>query len=134
MRTLQPEFIVVAVVRGHDNLIAGDYGVLVGRCGDAPIPKGTIFSAIYEYGYPNGLGALPVRLDENSVRLEVVEIQTYNRSFDQLGEGMTGSLIVRGDGLDRLRTGWVVGQAAASAISQGSVRSSSEPVIVSPRA
>lgn len=112
MKPLRSEFIVVGVVEGQDGLFPGRYCSLIGRCGDVPIAKGETFSAVYHYEprrYPDELGDEPIRDGENPVSLEVIAIQTHNRTFDQLGQGMTGTLVVRGEGLGRLAPGWVIG-------------------------
>jgi hypothetical protein len=117
MKTTSPEFIIVNVVCNEDNLLPGPYCVVVGRCGDSPIMKGDVFLAAYRYKtslYPEEMGDDPVRVEEVPVRLEVAEIQTHNRSFDQLGQGMTGQLFARGEGLDCLAPGWVIGQPVPS--------------------
>jgi hypothetical protein len=105
------------VVWNEDNTLPGPYAVVVGRCGDVPIRKGDVLHAAYRYKpgrYPEEMADTPVRLDQMAVRLEVAEIQTHNRSLELLGQGMTGALFVRGDGLDRLAPGWVIGQPAAA--------------------
>jgi hypothetical protein len=112
-----PEFIIVQVVQSEDNQLAGPYCVLVGRCGDEPISKGQVLSAVYRYKkrrYPDEMGNDPVREIERPVRLEVVEIQIHGRSFEQLGQGMTGALFVKGEGIDCLAPGWVLGQLVQS--------------------
>ncbi len=117
MKPLRSEFIVVGVVEGQDGLFPGHYCSLIGRCGDVPIPKGETFRAVYHYKprrYPDELGDEPIRDGENPVRLEVIAIRAHNRMFDQLGQGMTGTLVIRGEGLERLAPGWVIGHPVAA--------------------
>ena len=130
MKPTEPEFIVVGVVEGRDNLFQGEYRGLIGRCGGLDIPRGSRFSAVYQCEYPNGLGEEPVRVSEESVRLEVLGIQVMNRSLERMGRGMTGTLFVRGDGLDKLQPGWVVGDplvvSSCQDLPESSTASSSE--------
>ena len=77
------------------------------------------------------MGDEPVRIEEKPVRLEILEIQTHNRSFDKLGQGMTGALFVKGDGLDRLAPGWVIGEPVATQQANATLRPSPEPARVS---
>jgi hypothetical protein len=130
MKPTLPEFFIVHAVTSEDYGLPGPYCVVVGRCGDAPIPKGECFRAVYRYQrsrYPEEMGDEPVRIDETPVRLEVVEIQTHNRSFEQLGQGMTGALFLRGDGLERLAPGWVIGRPVAVESPGGSSQVTPQP-------
>lgn len=134
MKPTSPEFIIVQVVEGKENLRPGPYAVVVGRCGDLPLLKGQILSAVYRYKssrYPDEMGDDPIRIEERPVRLEIFEIQTHNRSFDELGQGMTGALLVKGDGLDRLAPGWVIGEPVAAQQASAALKPSPEPARVS---
>jgi hypothetical protein len=122
------EFLIDQVVWSKDNILPGEYAVLIGRCGGVPVRKGDVFHAAYRYKlgrYPDEMGEEPVRLDDAAVRLEVAEIQAHNRSLDLLGQGMTGAVFVRGEGLDRLAPGGVVGQPVA--VPTGSERVATAP-------
>lgn len=115
------EFLIDQVVWSEDNVLPGKYAALIGRCGGVPIRKGDVFHAAYRYDpgrYPEDMDKEPTRLDDRNVRLEVAEIQTLNRSLELLGNGMTAALFVRGEGLDRIEPGWVVGQPVAAVVDQ----------------
>ena len=134
MKPTSPEFIIVQVVESKGNLPPGPYAVVVGRCGDVPLLKGQILSAVYRYKsstYPDEMGDEPIRIEEKPVRLEILEIQTHNRSFDQLGQGMTGALLVKGDGLDRLAPGWVIGEPVEAQQTNAALWPSPEPACAS---
>ena len=47
MKPASPEFIIVQVVESKENRPPGPYAVVVGRCGDVPLLKGQILSAVY---------------------------------------------------------------------------------------
>ena len=99
-----------------DDVVTGESGAttVIGRCGDEPIRVGQIFDAVYRYKprrYPDQLGDPPVREVENASCLRVVCIHAYEQSLPLLGQGMTGSLVVEGEGLDRVAPGWVLGHA-----------------------
>lgn len=132
----KPEFLIDQVVWNEDNALPGPYAILVGRCGDFPIRKGDVLHAVYRYKtgrYPEEMADAPIRLDQTPVRLEISEIQTHNLSLDLLGQGMTAAIFVRGDGLDRLAPGWVIGEPLHSATPEVALRGSPEPAEVSPR-
>jgi len=81
------EFIVSGVVVGA----SGVYHV-IGRCGDLSIHVGDVFQQLEHPAEPN-----------QQVQLTVDRIQAYERSFEELGSGMTGTLDLRGAGVERLR-------------------------------
>lgn len=81
------EFIVNGFLEGF----AGELQV-IGRCGDAPIRVGEVFDRVRD----KVDGELPVKL-------EVAAIHAYGRLLAELGIGMTGTLDVRGEGVDLLR-------------------------------
>jgi hypothetical protein len=108
MRTKIYEFIV-------KDAVSGDTGHLsvIGRCGDVPIQVGDRFDVVYDYKphrFPEESGRMPVRHQEKPVSLRVVCIHAYQRSLPELGEGMTGSLALEGDGADQVRPGWILGR------------------------
>jgi hypothetical protein len=122
MRPLLFEFIVSAVATGE----TGQFHV-IGRCGDFPIQVGTDFDVVYKnkpYKIPEEAGRPPVRDQEKPVSLRVVCAHAYQRSLPELGEGMTGSLTIEGDGLDLVAPGWILGrkdeQPAPAPVLQGS--------------
>jgi len=104
------EFIVVGVVQG-------EHFTVVGRCGGVPIHVGGVFEAVYRYKplrYPDELGDKPVREVEKPAAIRVVCIHAYERSRSVMGEGMTGSLTLDGDGLQYLAPGWILGRKSES--------------------
>jgi hypothetical protein len=118
------EFIVVG-------LVDGDHISVIGRCGDAPINVGDVFDAVYRYKhrrYPDEMGNEPVREIEKPAALRVMCIHAYEMSLDALGEGMTGSLTLDGDGLEYLAPGWILGRKseAETGVTPGSL---SAPVL-----
>jgi hypothetical protein len=99
------QFIVVGVVHGEQFTV-------LGRCGDSPIRVGELFDAVYRYKRRSRdqLGDEPVREVEKPAAIRVVCIHAYERSLKALGEGMTGSLTLEGDGLQYLAPGWILGR------------------------
>jgi hypothetical protein len=99
------QFIVVGVVHGEQFTV-------LGRCGDLPIHVGELFDAVYRYNRRSRaqLGDEPVREVEKPAAIRVVCIHAYERSLKALGEGMTGSLTLEGDGLQYLAPGWILGR------------------------
>lgn len=105
MSVKQFEFIIVGVVQG-------EHFTVIGRCSDEPIHVGDVFDTVYRYKrrkYPDEFGDEPIREVEKPVVLRVACIHAYDRSLAVLGEGMTGSLALEGEGLDQVATGWVLG-------------------------
>lgn len=99
------QFIVAGVVHGERFTV-------IGRCGDRPIHVGDVFDAVYRYKrrrYPDELGDEPVREIEKPAAIRVVSIHAYERCLQALGQGMTGSLSLEGDGLQYLAPGWILG-------------------------
>ncbi len=97
-----------------DGWVSGESGrfTIIGRCGDEPIRVGDVFDAVFRYKhrrYPDEMGQDPVREVELPASLRVESISAYQRSLDELGHGMTGSLVVSGEGMGRVSTGWVLG-------------------------
>jgi hypothetical protein len=104
------EFIVVGVVQG-------EHFTVLGRCGGVPIHVGDVFEAVYRYKplrYPDELGDESVREVEKPAAIRVVCIHAYEMSLEMLGEGMTGSLTLEGDGLQYLAAGWILGRKSES--------------------
>ena len=96
-----------------DGLDHGEHFTVLGQCGDAPIHVGDVFDAVYRNKrrrYPDELGDEPVREVEKPAAIRVVCIHAYERSLKALGEGMTGSLTLEGDGLQYLAPGWILGR------------------------
>lgn len=103
-------------------LVQGEKLTVIGRCGGKPIQIGDTFDTIYRYmrrRYPDELGAEPVREIERPARLTVVCIHAYQRSLKALGQGMTGSLTIEGDGTEAVGPGWVIGRHATVSVPDG---------------
>jgi hypothetical protein len=97
-----------------DGWVSGTSGrfTILGRCGDEPIHVGDVFDAVFRYKprrYPDELGLEPIRDVEHCASLRVESISAYQESLDELGQGMTGSLVVSGEGLGHIAPGWVLG-------------------------
>jgi hypothetical protein len=95
--------------------VAGDAGrfTVIGRCGDEPIFVNDTFDAIFRYKhrrYPDEVGDEPVREVEKPVSLRVECIHAYERSLSTLGQGMTGSLVLEGEGAVSIAAGWALGR------------------------
>ena len=91
-----------------NGLVAGDGIVhVLGRCGDDFIAVGDAFETIYvpqvESPVADDLGAA------RPVRLRVERVQAYQRELPLLSGGMTGTLDLRGEGIDLLVPGGVLG-------------------------
>jgi hypothetical protein len=100
-----------------DGFLSGERFTVVGRCGDRPIHVGDVFDAVYRYKrrrYPDELGDEPIREIEEPAAIRVVSIHAYERCLQALGQGMTGSLTIEGDGLQYLAPGWILGQKSES--------------------
>ena len=83
-----------------------------------PIHVGEVFDAVYRYKrrrYPDELGDEPVREVEKPAAIRVVCIHAYERSLT-IGEGMTGSLTLDGDGLQYIAPGWILGRKSESPV------------------
>lgn len=107
-----------------DGIVDGASLTVIGRCGDAPIHVGEVFDAVYRNKrrrYPDELGDEPVREAEKPAAIRVVCIHAYERSLTTLGEGMTGSLTLAGDGLQYLAPGWILGRRSESPIANSQV-------------
>jgi hypothetical protein len=100
------QFIVVGVVEG-------EHFTVLGRCGDVPIHVGDVFDAVYRYKRrrsPDELGDDPVREVEKPAAIRVICIHALDRSLKMMGQGMTGSLSLEGEGLQFLAPGWILGR------------------------
>jgi len=100
------QFIVVGVVEG-------EYFTVIGRCGGVPIHVGDVFDAVYRYKRrrsPDELGDEPDREVEKPSAIRIVCIHAYGMSLEMMGQGMTGSLSLEGEGLQFLAPGWILGR------------------------
>jgi hypothetical protein len=107
-----------------DGIVDGESLTVIGRCGDAPIHVGEVFDAVYRNKrrrYPDELGDEPVREVEKPAAIRVVCIHAYEKSLTTLGEGMTGSLALDGDGLQYLAPGWILGRRSDSPVAESQV-------------
>jgi hypothetical protein len=107
-----------------DGIVDGESLTVIGRCGDAPIRVGEVFDAVYRNKrrrYPDELGDEPVREVEKPAAIRVVCIHAYEKSLTTLGEGMTGSLALDGDGLQYLAPGWILGRRSESPVAESQV-------------
>jgi hypothetical protein len=96
-------FIVEYVVKDSEN-----YFHAIGRCGDGPIQIGDEFIRIHapslrDRSTYKGMG------ESSPVKLRVERIQAYQRELSMLGQGMTGTIDLRGEGLNRVIPGSVLG-------------------------
>jgi hypothetical protein len=107
-----------------DGIVDGESLTVIGRCGDAPINVGEVFDAVYRNKrrrYPDELGDEPIREVEKPAAIRVVCIHAYEKSLTTLGEGMTGSLALDGDGLQYLAPGWILGRRSESPVAESQV-------------
>ena len=99
-----------------DSWVAAETGrfTVIGRCGDVPIRTGETFDVVYSVKpkrYPEGLGEPSIVDCVEPVSLTVECIHAYDLSLQELGEGMTGMLVLRGDGFHHVAPGWVLGRS-----------------------
>ncbi len=106
MKTDQVEFIVVGTAPEEMGRIT-----VIGRNGNRLIPLNETFDAMVRHRrrrIPEELGAEPVVEEERTIDVRVVAIHAYERSLEALGQGMTGSLSLEGQGVRWLTAGWVL--------------------------
>ena len=104
MRNRNLEFIIA-------HYVPGEHFTVIGRCGDLTIRIGDTFDTLARYKRPKTLedyGREPVQEAEIPVSIRVTCVHAYERSLEALGEGMTGSLALEGDGLEKIAPGWVL--------------------------
>jgi hypothetical protein len=81
--------------------VQGQQTHVIGRCGDHAIKQGAVFRMGCRYKRRDSLEefASPPQLLENvPVSLQVLSVHAYGKPLEKLGPGMTGSLVLRGDG------------------------------------
>ena len=107
------QFIVVGVVHG-------EHFTVLGRCGNMPVHEGEVFDAVYRFKRRSRdqLGDDPVREIEKPAAIRVVCIHAYERSLKALGEGMTGSLTLEGEGLQWIAPGWILGRKSETPVAE----------------
>ncbi len=103
------EFIVAYIVTGE----SGQH-TLIGRCGDAPIHVGDEFRTACQISQTESPHTMPQSADEREVLIYVNEVQAYGQKLDELGQGMTGSLVVSGVGIENIVPGSILGSQPAA--------------------
>jgi hypothetical protein len=98
------EFIIDYIVTG-----ASGRHTLIGRCGDSPVRVGDEFQVAYHYENFESAESASRRVEEQNVLVCINEIQAYGKTLDEMGQGMTGSLVVSGTGVEKLAPGMVLG-------------------------
>jgi hypothetical protein len=96
-----------------DGFVHGEQFTVLGWCGDVSIHVGDVFDLVYRNKrrrYPDEMGDDPIREVEKPVTIRVVGIHAYERCLKTLGQGMTGSLTLEGEGTQYLAPGWILGQ------------------------
>lgn len=83
----------------HSFEVQSGIGTIDGRCYRGRLARGAIFLVFDD---PTGV--------RTSIRLEVIRIESYNHEFEEIEEGLTARLHVRGDGWAYLRNGGVLGE------------------------
>jgi hypothetical protein len=97
-------------IEGYTTGESGRHTV-IGRNGDRPIYLGDVFTVVARYRprrYPDDYDKPPEIEVKKDVRLRVTWLHAYEQELDELGEGMTGSVALEGEGADRLGPGWVL--------------------------
>ena len=85
----------------------GNHFHAIGRCGDFPIQVGDEFHKVYAPSVVlrntyQGLG------EPSPVNLRVERIQAYQHQLSKLGQGMTGTIDLRGEGVNKVIPGAVL--------------------------
>ena len=106
MKTDRVEFIVEGIAPGEMGRTT-----VIGRNGDRPIHLDETFDLMVRHKrrhFSEGPRDEPVVEEERPIDVRVVCIHAYDRSLEELGEGMTGSLVLEGQGSRSLAPGWVL--------------------------
>lgn len=85
---------------------------VLGRCGNSPIRVDDRFDTLVRFkprAYPHGLADPPVVDKLQPVSVSVECIHAYGHSLQELGQGMTGELVLRGSAGSHVPPGWVLG-------------------------
>ncbi len=98
-----------------DGWVMGESGnfTVIGCCGVLPIRVNDVFDVVFRNKrrkYPDEVGDEPVREVEKPASLRVVCIHAYEKSLSVLGQGMTGSLVLEGEGAQYITAGWALGK------------------------
>ena len=94
-----------------EGTVEGEQAHVIGRCGDSAIQVNDVFSLACHYQKRQSLEEFakpPHLLASCPVSLRVLEIQAYGRRLKELGPGMTGSLVLVGDGMEKIGPGSVL--------------------------
>lgn len=94
-------FIVHGVITDEES-----YFHAIGRCGDEPIHVGDMFDIVYPPAKPGSEGE---SRQPQPVKFKVERIQAYQQLLPELSGGMTGTIDLRGQGLEFLGPGAVLG-------------------------
>ncbi|MCU0546891.1 MAG: hypothetical protein MUE44_32795 [Oscillatoriaceae cyanobacterium Prado104] len=93
-----------------DNVVQlKDMYCVQGACNKGDIKLGDIFLVAYQHitksGFFEGRYEYEVlgRSDVREIELQVIRIKAYNRDLDELSQGMSGELYLKGEGGDILR-------------------------------
>jgi hypothetical protein len=100
-----------------EGTVEGEQAYVIGRCGESPIRRGDVFAMACRYRARQSLEEFdtpPEILTSCPVSLRVIEIRAYDRPLDELGPGMTGSLVLSGEGMGRIGPGTVLAVPDAS--------------------
>jgi hypothetical protein len=99
--------------------VEGEQRHVIGRCGDSPIRRGEVFVTACRYKSRErlqGFATPPELVASTPVSLHVIDIQAYDRHLDELGAGMTGSLILDGEGFERVGPGTILEAKAGAPV------------------
>jgi hypothetical protein len=124
----QVEFVVSGIVRGEE-LLGQPYLAIIGRCGTIPVRRGDHFRSavrVDEPEYPHGFEADPVELNRQEIDLAVRGVHSYGEERDQLDRGMTGTLFLTGEGIDRIELGHVLYGFGADRVAAVNVETGAE--------
>jgi hypothetical protein len=125
MQTRPVEFVIDYWETGSSGRIS-----VIGRCGDRPIRVGDAFDVVYSFKhrpYPEGLAEPPVVDQVIPVSLTVECIHAYELSLPELGEGMTGQIVLNGRGLHHVAPGWMLGRSECLSAYAGAPASPQHP-------
>lgn len=82
---------------------------IVGRNDDCELHIGDEFTKLVFYktrSYPDGYNQKPEVEETKQINYKITSIIAYDRELEFLGEGMTGLLVLEGEG--ELKQGWVL--------------------------
>jgi hypothetical protein len=97
-----------------EGTVEGEQTHVIGRCGESAIQVGEVFTKACRYQPRQSLADFatpPVFVESFPISLHVTEIRAYGRLLEELGPGMTGSLVLVGDGVMRIGPGNILESA-----------------------